>query len=325
MTSRIHNSILFTTISLLLYCLPIQSQAPSESRIIQFTDGKAIRRNYPYALPSLLKHIHGETTFNVDEQPVIIRSFEDPLLLEHPFVYINFADRKDWNFSLLEQQNLKTYLDNGGFIFIDAGINSEFLRQSSEFGQHHSFADWDACPAVKEAFKTIYPEKNFTPLSRSHEIFSTFYSGLPDASILPDSVREFVINEKWPDGTYSFVALTVNGRVAVLATPIIAMGWGKDPLGNWANKISFRIREGTKNMGERLQDAAYFGKRFEAVREDGLTDIIYCQRQATPSWAKEADGDWRIFSYYSGNEISDYAHTFYTRLGTNIFVYALTH
>jgi len=31
-----------------------------------------------------------------------------------------------------------------------------------------------------------------------------------------------------------------------------------------------------------------------------------------------------VFRYYASREISDFAHVFYTRLGTNILLYALT-
>jgi hypothetical protein len=46
---------------------------------------------------------------------------------------------------------------------------------------------------------------------------------------------------------------------------------------------------------------------------------------AMPAWVNEPEGNWRVFRYYSSREISEYAHVFYTRLGVNIFIYALTH
>ncbi len=296
-----------------------------EVRIAQLRSGAAVKRNYPYALPSLLEHVAKETTVKVVPEPVILESFEDERLFEYPFIYANFADREDWTFSQLEQQNLRDYLTRGGFLYIDAGINAEFLREQAAFGQHHSFGEWDACPELKAAFETVFPERDFQPLRRSHHLFKAFYSGLPDTKILPDTVREFVEEEKWPDGTYSAVGLTVEGRLAVLVTPIIAMGWGKDNLGNWRTTIRFRVRESTEGLSDYLETAAYSGSRFEVVREDGGKDVIYCQKQALPAWVHEPSGRWRIFRYYGSREISDFAHVFYTRLGTNIVVYAMTH
>ncbi|MGE4550626.1 MAG: hypothetical protein AAEJ57_04490, partial [Opitutales bacterium] len=66
------------------------------------------------------------------------------------------------------------------------------------------------------------------------------------------------------------------------------------------------------------------GSTFEVSREDGLKDIVYTQLGMRPVWVEEPNGKWRIFKYYSGGEISNYAHAFYTRLGANVFIYALT-
>jgi len=296
-----------------------------EVRIAQLMPGRAVTRRYSDALPSLLKHIGEKTTLNVVPEPTVLASFEDDRLFEHPFVYANFADREDWTLSALEKSNLKKYLERGGFLYVDGGINAEFLRENAEFGQHHSFADWDADPRLKEAFAGVFPEQTFRPLKRSDPLYRAFYQGLPNPSILPETVREFVVKEKWPDGSYSMVALYVNGRIAVLASPIVAMGWGKNSLGGWRTTIRFRIREGAEGLSESLRTAAYDGARFEATREDGGKDVIYCQDQALPAWVEEPGGHWRVFRYYGSREISDFAHIFYTRLGTNILVYALTH
>ena len=300
-------------------------ETQSPVRIGQLVPGTALSRHYPSGLPSLLKYIGEETTLRVVAEPVIIQSFEDERLVELPFVYVNFADRADWVFTPLEAESLKGYLERGGFLYIDAGINAEFLRESAEHGQHHSFAEWDAGPELKEAFDAVFPGKVFRPLGRSHALFNIFYQGLPDADVLPDTVREFVVREKWPDGTYSAVGLSVKGRLAVLVTPILAMGWGRNSLGNWVTTIRFRIREGTEGLSDYLRTAAYSGARFEVVREDSRKDVIYCQEKALPGWVKEPTGTWRVFRYYGNREISDFAHAFYTRLGTNIVVYALTH
>lgn len=294
-------------------------------RIGQYAPEEALQRRYANAFPSLLKHIAEATTINVVPEPVLIQNFEDEQIFELPFIYVNFADRRDWTFSPREKDNLKGYLERGGFLFVDAGINAAFLRDNPELGQHHSFGEWDASPEVKEAFGTIFPGAVFQPLKRTHPLYRTFYEGLPDTRILPDTVREFVEQEKWPDGTYSAVAMTVKGRIAVLVTPIIAMGWGKSSTGAWTTTIRFRVRESTEGLGEYLQTAAYSGARFEVVREDGGTDVIFCQKQALPAWAHEPGDRWRIFRYYGSREISEFAHIFYTRLGTNILVYAMTH
>lgn len=304
-----------------------QSSEPPQKydvQIAQLIGGKSIQKRYPKAIPTLLQTLQKKTSISVAPYAKVITSFEDPNMFKYPFIYVNYADREEWVFSETEKENLRRYLKNGGFLYIDAGINAEFLRGDKRFGQRHSFAAWEISPDVGKAFKSVFPTRTFTSLPRSHSIYKAYYKGLPNASQLPESVKEFVINEKWPDGTYSSVALKVDGRIAVLATPIIALGWGKDELGNWRTYIQFRIRESEEGLSERLSTAAYTGARYEVKREDQQVDTIFCQERALPAWVKEPDEQWRVFQYYGSREISDFAHKFYTQLGMNIIIYALT-
>ncbi len=305
--------------------IPIKKAGFNNVVIAQLIQGKTIRQSYPEALSSLLAEINKKTTIKIDPEPVIITSFEDPDLFKYPFIYINFADRSDWSFTTLEQRQLKAYLERGGFIYIDAGINAEFLRKNVNYGQHHSFADWEVTPEIQNAFATIFPGQEFGPLNRDHPLFNVFYQGLPDPTILPDTVRDYVVSEKWPEGTYSMMGLSVKGRITVLASPIISMGWGKNQLGNWSTTIRFRVLESSSGLADYLQTAAYSGDRYEVRREDGEIDIVYCQREALPAWVNEPENRWRVYRYYQSREISDYAHEFYTQLGFNIIFYAMTH
>jgi hypothetical protein len=292
--------------------------------VIQLVEGEWLRRNYPGALTSLVAEINRETTLRLDPDPVVIRSFEDPQLLRYPIVYVNAGDRSNWQLTPAEQDNLRQFLERGGFLFIDAGISAEFLRDAPQAVQTHSFAEWQVAPAIAAALASVLPDQTFAPLPRSHPVFRSFHRGLPDPQTLPEAMRDYVINEKWPQGTYSFMGIELNGRLAVLATPIIAMGWGRNEVGQWTNPIGFRVREGAEGMTERLRDAAYSGRTFRVMREDGLFDRIFCQPETMPAWVEEPDGRFRIFRYYHSAEISDYAHVYYTRLGTNIVVHALS-
>ena len=85
--------------------------------------------------------------------------------------------------------------------------------------------------------------------------------------------------------------------------------------GAWIPPISFRIRESAENFDQNLKLASFNGGTFEVIREDGLKDIIYSEEGNRPLWVQEPNGRWRIFKYYSGEEISNYAHAFYSRLG----------
>lgn len=302
----------------------IPKAGPYTVRVAQLIQDRNFYSIYPNALPTLLRELRDKTSVNVDPEPIIISSFEDPVIFDTPFIYVNFGQRTDWTLTPLEVTNLKRFLERGGFLMVDAGITAEFLRDKLH-GQHHSFAEWQARPELEEVMQQIFPTKSFRPLPRDHTLYSIFHQGLPDAAVLPDTVRDFVVNEKWPQGTYSMVGMQINGRLAVLATPIIAMGWGKTSLGSWETTIGFRIRESAPDLSEMLRTAAYSGQRFEVTREDNARDIIYCQQPGKPAWVKEPDGTYRVFRYYHSQEISEFAHLFYTQLGLNTLLYALTH
>ncbi len=306
--------------------IEMKKVGPYSVRIGQMVQDRNLFSIYPTAIPSLLQELRKLTSVNIDPEPIIISSFADPILFELPFIYVNFGQREDWTLAPEEIENLKAYLERGGFLLVDAGITAEFLRDTPFAAQHHSFAEWRARPELQEVMKQVYPEKSFEHLPRSHPVYSIFYSGLPDATILPETVREYVVNEKWPQGTYSMVGMKVNDRLAVLATPIIAMGWGKNQLGTWTTTIGFRIRESAPDLDASLRTAAYGGERFAVEREDGAEDLIYCQQPGTPAWIhEEREGRYRVFRYYHSSEINEFAHQFYTQLGINILLFAMTH
>lgn len=290
-------------------------------KVIQLVNRDNKNRQYTESLSTLLTEIALRTSVQVDSLPAEIDTLLDEALNQHAMLYINVDSFTDWTLSTEEQAALKKFIELGGFVYLDAGIKTEFLRSNSS--RIHSFADWQVRPLVDDLFGLMFPEKRFEPLPRNHPLFHTVYSGLPDAGDLPEAIRDFVVNEKWPGGTYSLAGLTINDRLAVVASPVVAMGWGRDEKGNWIYRIDFRVREGSDELSERLSLAAYSGDKFNANRADGLVDIIFTQKDSRPGWVQEPDGKWRAFRYYSGKEISNYAHVFYTRLGINIFVYGL--
>ena len=297
-------------------------------RVVQLVRQENTTRRYPDALPSLLKMLNEQSTARFDIDPLFITNLTDERLLENPILYVNCDEQPNLEFSPEERDALRRYLELGGFLYLDAGIKASFL--GSDLG--HSYAAWEERPEVRELFSQVFPQKTFIPLPRDHDLFRTFFRGLPkneDLKIqenqnrLPETVLTFVEREKWPHATYSFVGMKIKGRLACVASPICAMGWGRDEFGAWIPPISFRIRESADDFDENLKLASFSGGTYEVTREDGLKDIIYSESGQRPLWVQEPNGNWRIFKYYSGEEISNYAHAFYSRLGMNVFLYAL--
>lgn len=306
----------------------VQQRDEGSVRIVQLLRQENSVRRYPDALPSLLKMLNEKSSARFDTDPLFINNLTDERLFENPILYVNCDEQPNLEFPVEERDALRRYLELGGFLYLDAGIKASFL--GADLG--HSYAAWEERPEVRDLFAQVFPEKTFIPLSRDHDIFRTFFSGLPkneDLKIqenqkrLPETVLTFVEREKWPQATYSFVGLKVKGRLACVASPICAMGWGRDEFGAWIPPISFRIRESAENFDKNLEIASFSGDTYEVTREDGLKDIIYSESGQRPAWVQEPGGKWRIFKYYSGEEISNYAHAFYSRLGMNVFLYAL--
>jgi hypothetical protein len=323
--------LIFNFFSLALFFAHVVVHARDGSvRVVQLLKEENGIRRYPDALPSLLKMLNEQTNARFDTDPLFINSLTDERLNENPILYINCDEQPNLEFSEDERAALRRYMELGGFVYLDAGIKASFL--GSDLG--HSYAAWEERPEVKELFAQVLPEKTFIPLPRDHDLFRIFFRGLPknkDLKIqssqkrLPETVLNFVEREKWPQATYSFVGIKVKGRLACVASPICAMGWGRDEFGAWIPPISFRIRESAENFEQNLKLASFSGGTYEVTREDGLKDIIYSEPGQRPLWVKEPNGSWRIFKYYSGEEISNYAHAFYSRLGMNVFLYALLH
>lgn len=316
-------------ISMLLVCegfgslqaSPLNGSAFEPVKVIQLVSRDSKNRQYTRSLTTLLNEISSRTSVQLDTQPVEIDSLLDEALSQHAMLYINVDSFTTWKLSAEEQAALKKFIELGGFVYLDAGIKTEFLLSNTS--AVHSFADWRVRPLVDEMFAAMFPDKRFEPLPRNHPLFHAVYSGLPDAQELPDAIKDFVVNEKWPGGTYSLMGLMIDNRLAVVASPIVAIGWGRDETGNWIYQIEFRVREGSDELSQRLGLAAFSGNKFNANRADGLVDIIFTQKDSRPGWVQEPNGSRRAFRYYNGKEISDFAHFFYTRLGINIFVYSL--
>ena len=103
----------------------------------------------------------------------------------------------------------------------------------------------------------------------------------------------FVEQEKWPQATYSLVGMKVKDRLACVASPICAMGWGRDEFGAVDSTDLFSGCESAENFDETLQVASFTGKTYEVAREDGLKDEIYLIQDSGPCGSKNpmVDGD----------------------------------
>jgi len=160
----------------------IQSTAQSTEgsvRIVQLLRQENSIRRYPDALPSLLKTMNEQTNARFDTDPLYINSLTDERLLENPILYINCDEQPNLEFPLEERDALRRYMEQGGFVYLDAGIKASFL--GADLG--HSYAAWEERPEIKELFSLVLPEKTFIPLGRDHDLFRTFFKDCPRMKI----------------------------------------------------------------------------------------------------------------------------------------------
>jgi hypothetical protein len=165
-------------------------------------------------MPSnLLNSLIEYTSIQVNPNEHIIDIASDRLF-DYPFVYL--TGNKLVRFSEIERSNLRRYLRNGGFMFVD-DCNHD--------------VDGTFAKTVESEIKQILdrPDEALTKLSKHHAIYSSFFK-FPDGP--PSTSHE--LNGWGDDIVHDYLrAVEINGRVAVLySNKDYGCEWSYD----WPNK-----------------------------------------------------------------------------------------
>lgn len=128
-----------------------------------------------------------ETGQNVRRAYVQVALDSDDLF-EYPFVV--FSGQEAFSLSEKEKQNLKRYVDRGGFVLASAGCSNNAWARSFE-----------------KAFAALFGDKSLTALGTDHALFHTVYD------IDHIDVRR-------AGGRVPIQAMTTDGRVRVLYSPL---------------------------------------------------------------------------------------------------------
>ena len=163
---------------LLALCPLLSGQEDSGSpgggiRIMQLMRSENVLRRYPDALPSLLKMMNEQTNARFDTDPLFISSLTDERLLENPILYVNCDEQPNLEFPQEEREALRHYMEQGGFVYLDAGIKASFL--GADLG--HSYAAWEERPEVKELFAQPFSRKSLCSHSPQSRSFPHFFQG----------------------------------------------------------------------------------------------------------------------------------------------------
>jgi hypothetical protein len=96
-----------------------------------------------------------ETTIGTERRFKTVKLASDELF-QYPFTVM--TGEKDFHFTPEERENLKRYLERGGFLLASAGCSNQ------EFDK-----------AFRRELKSIFPDKDMTQLPQDHLIYQTVY------------------------------------------------------------------------------------------------------------------------------------------------------
>jgi hypothetical protein len=159
--------------------------------------------NDPDIIPNLAKSINNRTKVKIPENEVIL-SLKDSEIYLYPFLFITGHGKLE--FSKTELENLRNYLWNGGFVYVD-----------DDYGMDEYF---------REEIKKAFPKHKLIQLPVDHEIYKIFYK-------LPEGLPK--IHEHYKGAPIGY-GLFLKGRLALFYTynSNISDGWAspsvyKDP------------------------------------------------------------------------------------------------
>jgi hypothetical protein len=159
--------------------------------------------NDPDIIPNLAKAINKQTDIKIPEKETIL-SLNDSQIYTYPFLFITGHGKI--KFSKSELQNLKNYLWNGGFIYVD-----------DDYGMDEHF---------REELSKAFPKHELVQIPTDHEIYKVFYE-------FPEGLPK--IHEHYKGAPEGY-GLFLKGRLALFYTynSNISDGWAhpsvyKDP------------------------------------------------------------------------------------------------
>ena len=108
--------------------------------------------NDPSAEVNLLKFVQANTNIKVNAEYKFVDIASDEIF-SYPFLFL--TGHGNIIFSSDESKRLRTYIENGGFLYIDD--------------------DYGLDKAIRREIKKVFPEKDFLELPFSNKIFNIFY------------------------------------------------------------------------------------------------------------------------------------------------------
>jgi len=137
---------------LLLMAFVVPQQKPVKIGLLKYSGGGDWYAN-PTALPNLIDYCNKQMGMNIDAEPVTVEA-GSPDIFNVPFLHM--TGHGNVVFSAEEAENLRLYLESGGFLHIDDNYGMDAY--------------------VRTAINEVFPDQELLELPFSHAIYKQQYS-----------------------------------------------------------------------------------------------------------------------------------------------------
>lgn len=159
--------------------------------------------NDPTIIPNMMTEFEKRTGIKTNKQEIVL-TLDDPRIFYYPFIFI--TGHENIFLSQNEQEFLRKYLWNGGFLYVD-----------DDYGMDEH---------IRRELAKVLPENQLIPIPKEHKIYNCFYK-------FPEGLPKIHEHYEGPPQGYG---IFINGRLAVFYTynSNISDGWNdpdvyKDP------------------------------------------------------------------------------------------------
>lgn len=150
----------FFTIAIgILFCLPLTAQSGSYQFAVLKYKGGGDWYADPTAVPNLVKFCNNNLGMQINEEVATVE-VGSPDLFNYPFVHM--TGHGNVVLSMSEAENLRTYLEGGGFLHIDDNYGMD--------------------PFIRPQLQKVFPDQELIELPFAHPIYNQQYNfpnGLP--------------------------------------------------------------------------------------------------------------------------------------------------
>lgn len=159
--------------------------------------------NDPTIIPNMMTEFEKRTGIKTNKQEIVL-TLDDPRIFYYPFIFI--TGHENIFLSQNEQEFLRKYLWNGGFLYVD-----------DDYGMDEH---------IRRELAKVLPENQLIPIPKEHKIYNCFYK-------FPEGLPKIHEHYEGPPQGYG---IFIKGRLAVFYTynSNISDGWNdldvyKDP------------------------------------------------------------------------------------------------